>query len=348
MVDARPGRRLSTATTAPARCWCSPPPTSRTSSSRAPGPAARRWRASSSRSSALLAENRWPFRLHATYDETITPRPRRVREGQPRHARSTACTGSSTTPRRSPTATSTASRRSAAASPSSTAWPTRASTSSSATAPRRPSARRRSQRMLEAGVPVGAGTDATRVASLQPLGLAVLAGHRQDASAALRSIPQRNRLDRETALRLWTEGSTWFSSEEGKKGQIEAGPAGRSGRARPPTTSPCPEDEIQDIASVLTVVGGKLVHGAGDFADLAPPLPPADAGLVAGPDLSAATSSAPATARRANTPSRQRPAAAPAPAASTATPMPAPGAPTRRPPTRRSFWGALGCSCWAF
>ena len=84
MVTPGPGRRLSTASTARARCWSSPPPTSRTSSSR--GPTCRpRWKASSRPSSALLAENRWPFRLHATYDETI----RRVLDvferGEPRH-----------------------------------------------------------------------------------------------------------------------------------------------------------------------------------------------------------------------------------------------------------------------
>ncbi len=42
-------------------------------------------------------------------------------------------------------------------------------------------------------------------------------------SAACSSTPQRNCLDRETALRLWTENGTWFSNEEGKKGQIAAG-----------------------------------------------------------------------------------------------------------------------------
>jgi hypothetical protein len=35
------------------------------------------------------------------------------------------------------------------------------------------------------------------------------------------------------------------------------------------------EDAIQDITSVLTVVGGRIVHGAEEFAGLAPPLPPA-------------------------------------------------------------------------
>ena len=35
--------------------------------------------------------------------------------------------------------------------------------------------------------------------------------------------PHANRLDRETALRLWTEGSAWFSSEAGHKGRIAQG-----------------------------------------------------------------------------------------------------------------------------
>ena len=42
-------------------------------------------------------------------------------------------------------------------------------------------------------------------------------------SAGLRIYPQRNCLDRETALRMWTENVTWFSNEEGKKGRIEVG-----------------------------------------------------------------------------------------------------------------------------
>jgi hypothetical protein len=83
-----------------------------------------------------LVSNRWPFRLHATYDESIS-RMLDVFEKVNRDIRSMACTGSSTTPRPSPRATSSA-RRWAAALPSSTAWPSRANTSSTATVPRRP------------------------------------------------------------------------------------------------------------------------------------------------------------------------------------------------------------------
>ena len=91
----------------------------------------------------LLAENRWPWRLHATYDETIG----RALDvfGSTATCPWPASTGSSITRRRYPTAISTGSRRSAAVSPCSTAWRTRASISSSAMAQRRPNGRRPSR-----------------------------------------------------------------------------------------------------------------------------------------------------------------------------------------------------------
>jgi predicted amidohydrolase YtcJ len=85
----------------------------------------------------------------------------------------------------------------------------------------RPKPRRRSRACCEKGVKVSAGTDATRVASYNPwVSLAWLVTGR--TVGGLRIYPQRNCLDRETALRLWTENVTWFSNEEGKKGRIEA------------------------------------------------------------------------------------------------------------------------------
>ena len=84
----------------------------------------------------ILAQNRWPWRLHATYDETIS-RSLDVFEKVNAEIPLEACTGSSTMPRRSATSRSTASPSSAAASPSSTGWPIRANISSSATAERR-------------------------------------------------------------------------------------------------------------------------------------------------------------------------------------------------------------------
>ena len=78
------------------------------------------------------------------------------------------------------------------------------------------------KRILEAGVPIGGGTDATRVASYNPwISLYWLVSGRTLGGTAL--YPQAKRLDRATALRLWTAANTWFSNEEGKKGSIKIG-----------------------------------------------------------------------------------------------------------------------------
>ncbi|WP_238940618.1 amidohydrolase, partial [Pseudoroseomonas ludipueritiae] len=128
-------------------------------------------------------------------------------------------------------------------------------------------------KMLEMGVKVSAGTDATRVASYNPwVALYWLTTGR--TVGGMRITLEHNTLDRETALRMMTEKVTWFSNEEGKKGQIVEGQlADFAVLDRDYFT--VPGDEVQDITSVLTVVGGRVVHGAGDFSRLAPPLPPA-------------------------------------------------------------------------
>ena len=128
-------------------------------------------------------------------------------------------------------------------------------------------------RMLEKGIKVSAGTDATRVASYNPwVSLAWLVTGR--TVGGLRIYPQRNCLDRETALRLWTENVTWFSNEEGNKGRIEAG---QLADLIVPDRDyfACAESEIADTVSELTIVGGKIVYAAGDFASLDAPPPPA-------------------------------------------------------------------------
>ena len=109
-------------------------------------------------------------------------------------------------------------------------------------------------RMLAAGVKVSGGTDATRVASYNPwVSLAWLVTGK--TVAGMRLYPQRNCLDRETALRMWTENVTWFSNEEGNKGRIEAG---QLADLIVPDHDyfACAESEIADTVSELTIVGG--------------------------------------------------------------------------------------------
>ena len=75
--------------------------------------------------------------------------------------------------------------------------------------------------MLLAGVPVGAGTDATRVASYDPwVALYWLTTGRTVGGLQLYS--EEDVLDRETALRLWTHGSAWFSGEDEVKGTVRS------------------------------------------------------------------------------------------------------------------------------
>ncbi|MCC6488500.1 MAG: amidohydrolase family protein, partial [Candidatus Hydrogenedentes bacterium] len=128
------------------------------------------------------------------------------------------------------------------------------------------------RRMLELGVPVGAGTDATRVSSYNPwLSLYWLVAGKTIGGAVL--YPEANRLTREEALRLYTQGSSWFSGESGKKGTIAVGQLADVTALTEDYLS-VPEEMIKGIESVLTVVGGKIVYGAQEFQDLDPaPLP---------------------------------------------------------------------------
>lgn len=124
-------------------------------------------------------------------------------------------------------------------------------------------------KMLEAGVPVGLGTDATRVASYNPwTALYWLVSGRTVGGMAMYDVSAR--LDRETALMLWTQGSAWFSSEQGKKGQIKVGQLADLAILSQDYFS-VSEEAIMGIESVLTVVNGDVVYAAGRFSPLSPP-----------------------------------------------------------------------------
>lgn len=128
------------------------------------------------------------------------------------------------------------------------------------------------RRMLELGVPVGAGTDATRVASYNPwVSLYWLVTGRTVGGTPM--YDESNRLDRTEALRLWTKGSSWFSSEEGKKGALLPGQLADLSVLSADYFS-VPEEQIKSIESVLTMVGGKVVYAADEFASLSPPALP--------------------------------------------------------------------------
>ncbi len=125
------------------------------------------------------------------------------------------------------------------------------------------------QRMLEMGIPVGGGTDGTRIASYNPwVALYWLVAGKTLGGTSLYS--ETNRLSRMEALRLYTVGSSWFSSEDGKKGAIVPGQFADLAVLSDDYFS-IPEDEIKHLQSVLTIVGGKPVYATAEFRNLAPP-----------------------------------------------------------------------------
>ena len=165
-------------------------------------------------------------------------------------------------------------RRSAAASRSSTAWPIRASTSSGAYG--REAARAlaaASARCSRLGLPVGAGTDGTRVASYHPWTCLDWLVDRQDRRRNAAHRRSEALLSREEALRLYTQGSAWFSGEAGRRAQLAIGQYADLAVLSDDYLT-CPDDAIRRIESVLTVCDGTDRPRAGDFAPLAPPLPP--------------------------------------------------------------------------
>lgn len=122
------------------------------------------------------------------------------------------------------------------------------------------------QRMLAEGVPVGAGTDATRVSSYNPwTSLYWLVSGKTVGGLALH--PEG--LSRAVALELFTHGSAWFSSEQGKKGQLKVGQLADLIALNADFFS-VEEEQVKWIESVLTVVGGKVVYATGEFGPLSP------------------------------------------------------------------------------
>lgn len=128
------------------------------------------------------------------------------------------------------------------------------------------------RRMLEMGIPVGAGTDATRVSSYNPF-LSLYWLITGKTIGGLNLYPEKNRLDRGEALKLYTQGSSWFSAEDGKKGALAPGQLADLAVLSSDYFS-IPEEKIKGLESHLTIVGGKIVYASDAFANPAPPALP--------------------------------------------------------------------------
>jgi predicted amidohydrolase YtcJ len=215
-----------------------------------------------------LAENRWPFRIHATYDETIT----RVLNVYEEVNRDVPFEGLHWFLDHCETISDRNIERIKALGGGIAVQDRMAFQGEyfverygQQQAERTPPIRQ----MLEMGVPVGAGTDATRVSSYNPF-VALYWLVTGNTVGGLNLYPESNRMERSEALRLYTVGSSWFSSEEGKKGSIAPGQLADLAVLSADYFS-IPEEQIKSLESVLTIVGGKVVYGVGEFERLGPP-----------------------------------------------------------------------------
>ena len=126
--------------------------------------------------------------------------------------------------------------------------------------------------MLDRGLTVAAGTDATRVSSYNPwVALHWLVTGRTVGGTRLH--PAGNLIDRETALGLYTRGGALLTGEQDVKGTLREGAYGDLAILSDDYLT-VPEDVIPDIESVLTVVGGRVVYATAEYEGLDEAVPP--------------------------------------------------------------------------
>lgn len=127
------------------------------------------------------------------------------------------------------------------------------------------------KKMMEMGIPVGAGTDGTRVASYNPWPALywLVTGK---TVGGLQLSDTSNLLTREEALYLYTKGSAWVSKEEEVKGTLEKGMYADFVLLSEDYFS-VPEEDIKSLRSVMTVVGGNVVFSSDEYKAVNPELP---------------------------------------------------------------------------
>ncbi|MBB5926624.1 amidohydrolase [Streptomyces echinatus] len=126
--------------------------------------------------------------------------------------------------------------------------------------------------MLDRGLTVAAGTDATRVSTYNPwVALHWLVSGRTVGGLALR--PSANRVDRETALTMFTRAGALLTGEQDVKGVLRPGCYADLAVLSEDYFS-VPEPDIARIESLLTVTGGRIVYAAAEYEGLDEELPP--------------------------------------------------------------------------
>ena len=114
--------------------------------------------------------------------------------------------------------------------------------------------------ILESGIHAGAGSDAGDISVLDPWFEIYYMATGKDCTGAL--INSGEQVTREQALRMYTADNGWFFHEERELGSIERGKLGDLAVLSDDYFNPhkVSDEEIKKLKSVLTVVGGRIVH----------------------------------------------------------------------------------------
>jgi predicted amidohydrolase YtcJ len=210
------------------------------------------------------------------------------------------------------------------------------------------------KKMLEMGVPVGGGSDATRVSSYNPwVSLFWLTAGK--TVGGLKIYDEHTVLSRETALELYTRGSAWFSNQQDIKGDIQPGMLADLAVLNQDYFTVA-DEQVKSIESELTIVDGKIVYAKGDFSSFSPPKIPvlpdwsptksyngyysAGAGLNSGLEKGKSAGAAPSILASVHS----------CTGSCTVHQHNHDAVRTSNLPVNNytAFWGALGCSCFAF
>ena len=120
--------------------------------------------------------------------------------------------------------------------------------------------------IVDSGIPAGSGSDGARIAPINPWLMIYYA--LTGINSAGKPINAHQTIDRHEALRLWTSGQGWFSKEDTCMGGLGAGKFGDLAVLDRNyfDVQAVSAADVRNIKSVLTVVGGKVVHDAGVLA----------------------------------------------------------------------------------
>ncbi len=120
--------------------------------------------------------------------------------------------------------------------------------------------------VYEAGVPLGIGSDGFRANNFSPmLTLWWLVTGKNIAGTVTRAPVHKT--SREQALRMYTTGGAWLGAESQRKGSIEVDKFADLVVLSGDYLS-VPEDQIRSLESVLTMIGGRVVHFASPFGPI--------------------------------------------------------------------------------